>query len=125
MLYLYPIPESKVKAALEELGRNKSPGADGIPIELFQATESGSVKILTRICQETWKTKQWPTDWKHSIQVPIFQKGDAMSAVTIRPLLLSHTSKLMLKVMQRRLLLYMMQEIPDVQAGFRKEVFEI
>ena len=94
------ILESKVKAALKVLGRNKSPRVDGIAIELFEARETESVKILTRKCQQIQKTKQWSTDWKHSINILIFKKGDAKECSKYRTTaLISHTSKVMPKMM--------------------------
>ncbi|XP_061493563.1 uncharacterized protein LOC133389608, partial [Rhineura floridana] len=115
------ILECKVKAALKILGRNKSPEIDGIPIELLQATETESVHILKKICQEIWKTKQWPTDWNRSIYIPIPKKGDPRECSNYQTIaLISRASKVMLKILQQRLLPYMEREMPDVQAGFRK-----
>jgi len=102
---------------------NKASGDDEIPVELFQILKDDAVKALHSICQQMWKTQQWPQDWKRSGLdfIPIPKKGNAKefsSYCTIA--LISHTSKVMLKILQARLQQYVNHELPDVQAGFRK-----
>ena len=97
---------------------NKASGGDGIPVELFQILEDDAVKVLHSICQQIWKTQQWPQDWKRSVFIPIPKKGNAKECSNYHTIvLISHTSKVMLKILQARLQQY---ELPDVQAGFRK-----
>ena len=100
---------------------NKASGGDGILIELFQILKDDAVKVLHSICQHIWKTQQWPQDWKRSIFIPIPRNGNAKGCSNYcRIALISHTSKVMLKILQARLQQYMKCELPDVQAGFRK-----
>ena len=100
---------------------NKARGSDGIPVELFQILEYDAVQVLHSICQKIWKTQQWPQDWKRSAFIPIPQKGNAKECSNYRTIaLISHASKVMLKILQARLQQYMNSELPDVQAGFRK-----
>ena len=99
----------------------KASGGDGIPVELFQILKDDAVKVLHSICQWIWKTQQWPQDWKRSVFIPIPKKGNAKECSNYRTLaLISHASKVMLKILQARLQQYMNRELPDVQAGFRK-----
>ena len=115
------ILEREVKWALESITTNKASGGDGIPVELFQILKDDAVKVLQSICQQIWKTQQWPQDWKRSVFIPFPKKGNAKECsndCTIA--LISHTSKVMLKILQARLQQYMNRELPDVQAGFRK-----
>ena len=112
------ILECEAKWALESITTNKASGGDGIPSELFQILKDDAVKVLHSICQQIWKTQQWPQDGKRSIFILIPKKGNAKECSTI--VLISHTSKVMLKILQARLQQYMNHEIPDVQAGFRK-----
>ena len=115
------IVECEVKWALESITKNKASGGDGIPIELFQILKDDSVKVLHSICQQIWKTQQWPRDWKRSVFIPIPKKGNAKECSNYRTIaLISHTSKVMLKILQARLQQYVKSELPDVQAGFRK-----
>ena len=95
---------------------------DGIPVELFQILKDDAVKVLLHsIFQQIWKTQQWPQDWKRSVFIPILKKGNAKECSNYCTIaLISHASKLMLKVLQARLQQYMNRELPDVQAGFRK-----
>ena len=89
--------------------------------QLFQILKDDAVKVLHSICQQIWKTQQWPQDWKRSVFTVILQKGNAKECSNYRTIaLISHTSKLMLKILQARLQQYMNHELPDVQAGFRK-----
>ena len=98
----------------------KASGGDGIPVELFQILKDDAVKVLHSICQKIWKTQQWPQDWKRSVFIPIPKKGNAKECSNYRTIaLISHTSKVRLKILQARLQQYMNRELPDVQAGFR------
>ena len=100
---------------------NKASGGDGIPVELFQILKDNSVKVLLSICQQIWKTQQWPHDWKRSVFIPIPNKGNAKEYSNHHTIaLISHASKVMLKILQARLQQYMNHELPDVQADFRK-----
>ena len=100
---------------------NKASGGDGIPVEIFQILKDNAVKVLQSICQQIWKTQQWPQDWKRSVFVLIPKKGNAKECSNYCTIaLISHTSKVMLKILQARLQHYMNCELPDVQAGFRK-----
>ena len=90
-----------------------------IPVELFHVLEDDAVKVLHSICQQIWKTQKWPQDWKKSVFIPIPKKGNAKECSNYRTIaLISHTSKVMLKILQARLQQYMNHELPDVQAGF-------
>ena len=100
---------------------NKASGGDGVPIELFQILKDAAVKVLHSICQHIWKTQHWPQDWKRSVFIPIPKKGNFKECSNYRTIaLISHTSKVMLKILQARFQQYMNGELPDVQAGFRK-----
>ena len=98
---------------------NKASEGDGIPVELFQILNT--VKVLHSICQQIWKTQQWPQDWERSVFIPIPKKGNAKECSNYRTIaLISHASKAMLKILQARLQQYVNCELPGVQAGFRK-----
>ena len=100
---------------------NKASGNDGIPVELFQILKDNAVKVPHSICQEIWKTQQWPQEWKTSVFIPISKKDNANECsnnCTIS--LISHANKVMLNILQARLQQYVNGELPDVQAGFRK-----
>ena len=100
---------------------NKASGGDGIPVELFQILRDDAVKVLHSICQQIWKTQQWPQDWKRSVFIPIPKKGNAKECSNYCTIaLISHISKVMLKVLQARLQQYVNRELLDVHAGFRK-----
>ena len=100
---------------------NKASGGDGLPVELFQIPKDDAVKVLHSICQQIWKTQQWPQDWKRSVFIPIPKKGNAKECSNYGTVaFISHTSKVMLKILQARLQQYMNHELLDVQAGFRK-----
>ena len=115
------ILESEVKLALGSITTNKASGGDGIPVKLFQIPEDDAVKVLHSIRQQIWKTQQWPQDWKRSVFIPISKKGNAKECSNYCTIaLISHASKVMLKILQARLQQYMNQELPDIQAGFRK-----
>ena len=100
---------------------NQASRGTGIPIELFQILKDDAVKVLHLICQQIWKTQQWPQDWKRSVFIPIPKKGNAKKCSDYHTIaLISHASKVMLKILQARLQQYMNSELPDVQAGFRE-----
>ena len=101
---------------------NKTSGGDGIPVELFQILKDDAVKVMLHsICQQIWKTQQWPQDWKMSIFIPIPKKGNAKECSNYHTVaFIPHASKVMFKISQAMCLQYMNQELPDVQAGFRK-----
>ena len=100
---------------------NKASGGDGIPVELFQILKGDAVKVLHSICQQIWKTQQWPQDWKRSVFIPIPKKGSTKECPNHRTIaLISHASKVMLKILQAMLQQLVNCELPDVQAGFRK-----
>ena len=99
---------------------NEASGSDRILAELFQVLKD-TVKVLHSICQQIWKTHQWPQDWKRSVFIPIPKKGDAKEYSNYRTIvLISHTGKVMLKILQARLQQYVNCELPEVQDGFRK-----
>ena len=115
------ILECEVKWTLGSITTNKASGSDGIPVELFQILKDDAVKVLHSIYQQIWKTHQWPQDWKRSVFIPIPKKRNAKECSNYHTItLISHASKVMLKILQARLLQYMNHELPDVQAGFRK-----
>ena len=98
------ILEYKVKWALGSITMNKASGGDGIPVELFQILKDDAVKVLHSKCQQIWKTQQWPQDWKRSVFILIPKKGNAKECSNYRTIaLISHTSKVMLKILQARL----------------------
>ena len=97
------ILECEVKWALGSITINKASGGDGIPIELFQILKDDAVRVLHLICQQIWKTQQWPQDWKRSVFIPIPKKGNAKECSNCTIALISHTSKVMLKILQARL----------------------
>ena len=98
------ILEWEVKRALESFTMNKANGGDGIPAELFQILKDDAVKVLHSICQQIWKTQHWPHDWKRSVFIPIPKKGNAKECSNYHTVaLISHTSKVMLKILQVRL----------------------
>ena len=93
----------------------------GIPVELFQVLKDDAMKVLHSICQQIWKTQQWPQDWKRSVFIPIPKKGNAEDCLNYCTIaLISHTSKIMLKILQAKLQQYVNCDLPDVQARFRK-----
>ena len=100
---------------------NKASGGDGISVQLFQFLKDDAVKVLHSICQQISKALQWPQDWKRSVFIPIPKKGSTKECSNHRTIaLISHASKVMLKILQARLQQYVKSEVPDVQAGFRK-----
>ena len=115
------ILESEVKWVLGSITTNKASESEGIPVELFQILKDAAVKVLHSICQQIWKTQQWPQDWKRSGSIAIPKKGNAKECSNYHTIaLISHASKVKLKILQARLQQYMNQELPNVQAGFRK-----
>ena len=109
------------QVGLKKYYDDKATAGDGNPAELFQILKDDAVKVLHSICQHIWKTQQWPQDWKRSIFIPIPKKGNAKECSNYRTIaLISHASKLVLKILQARLHQYVNWELPDVQAGFRK-----
>ena len=100
---------------------NKANGGDGIPTELFQILKDNAFKVLHSLCQQIWKTQPWPQDWKRSVFIPIPKKGNVKECSNYSIIaLISHVSKVMLKILQASLQQYLKRELPDVQAGFRK-----
>ena len=115
------ILECGVRRALGSILINKTSVGDKSLAALFQILENDAVKVLHSICQQIWKTQQWPQDWKRSGFIPISKKGNAKECSDYRTIvLISHTSKVMLKILKARFQQYMNCELPDVQAGFRK-----
>ena len=116
VIHLEPdILECEVMCALESTTMNKASGGDGIPIELFQILKDDAVKVLHSICQQIWKTQQWPQDWKISVFIPIPKKSNAKECSNYHTfVLISYASKVMLKILQARL------RHTSIQAGFGK-----
>ena len=115
------ILQCEVKWALGSITMNKASGGDGIPVEVFQILKDDAVKVLNSICQQIWKTQQWPQDWKRSVFIPIPKKGNAKECSNYHTIaLISHASKVMLKILEATLQQYVNHELPDIQAGFRK-----
>ena len=100
---------------------NKASGGDGFSVELFPILKVDAMKVLHSICQQVRKTQQWPQDWKGSVFIPIPKKGNAKECSNYHTIaLISHASKVMLKIFQARLQQYVNHELPDVQAGFKR-----
>ena len=113
--------ECEVKGALRSITMNKASGGDGIPVELFPILKDDAEKVLQSICQQIWKTQQWPQDWKMLVFIPVPKKGNAKECSNYHTTaLISHTSKVMIKILQARLQQYVNHELPHVQAGFRR-----
>ena len=109
------ILEYEMKLVLGSIPMNKASGGDGIPAELFQILKYDAVKVLYSICQQIWKTQQWPQDWKRSIFIPIPKKGNAKECSNYHTIaLISHASKVMLKILQARLQQCVNHELPDI-----------
>ena len=109
------ILQCEVKWTLGRITTNKASGGDGIPAEQFKILKDDAVKVLPSICQQIWKTQQWPQDWKRSVFIPIPKKGNAKEYSNYRTIaLISHASKVMLKILQARLQQYVSCELPDV-----------
>ena len=122
IIHLVPdILECKVQWALGSITTNKANGDDGIPVELLQILKDDAVKVLHSVCQQIWKTQQWPQAWKRAVFISIPKKGNVKECSNYCIIaLISHTSKVILKILQARLQQYMNHELPHVQAGFRK-----
>ena len=122
IIHLEPdILEWEVKWALERITMNKASGGDGIPVELFEILKDDAMKVLHSLCQHIWKTQQGPQDWKRSVFIPVPKKANAKECLNYRTIaLISHVSKVMLKILQVRLQQYVNHELPGVQGGFRK-----
>ena len=111
----------KVNWALGSITMNKTSGSGGIPVELFRILKVDAVKVLHSMCQHIWKTQQWSQEWKRSVFIPITKKGNAKECSNYRTItLISHASKVMLKILQAWLQQYVNRELPDVQADCRK-----
>ena len=115
------ILECEVKWALESITTNKANEGDGIPVELFQILKDDAVKVLHSVCQQIWKTQQWPQDWKRSVFISIPKESNAKECSNYHTVvLISHSIKVMLKILHDRLQWYMNHELPDTQVGFGK-----
>ena len=115
------ILECEVKWALESITMNKTSRGDGIPVELFKILKDDTVKVLHSICQQIWKTEQWPQNWKMSLFIPVPKKGNAKECSNYHIIaLISHASEVILKILQARLQQYVNGELPKVQVVFRQ-----
>ena len=115
------ILECEVKWALENITMNKASRGDELPVELFQTLKDDDVKVLHSICQQIWKTHQWPQDRKRSIFIPVSKIGNGKECSNYCTVaLISYAGKVMLKILQAGLQPYVNCELPDIQAGFRK-----
>ena len=115
------ILECEFKWALGSITMNKTSGGDELPVELFQILKEDAVKVLHSICQQIWKTQQWPQDWKRSVFIPIPKKGNVKECSNYCTIaLISHATNVMLKILQARFEQYVNHELPDVQGEFRK-----
>ena len=115
------ILECELKWTIGSITTNNATRGDRLPVELFQILKDDAGKVLHSICQQIWKTQQWPQDWKRSVFIPIPKKGNVKEYSNCRTIaLISHTSKVMLKILQVRLQQYVNHELPDVLAGIRK-----
>ena len=109
------ILKCEVRRSLGSITMNKANGGDGIPVELFQILKGDTMKVIYSVCQQIWKTQQWSQDWKRSVFIPIPKKGNAKECSNYHTIaLISHVSKVMLKILQARLQQYMNDELPDV-----------
>ena len=115
------ILECEVKWALGSITMNKASEGDGIPAELFQILKDDAVKVLHSMCQQIWKTQQWPQNWKRSVFIPVPKKDNAEECTNYHKIvLISHVSKIMFKILQARFQQYVNQELQYVQTEFRK-----
>ena len=115
------ILEFEVKWALGSITRNKASGGNGIPAELFQILKDGAMKVLYSVCQQIWKTQQWPQDWKRLVFIPIPKKDNAKECSNYCTItLISHTSKVMLKILQARLQQYVNYNLQMFNLGLEK-----
>ena len=100
---------------------DKASGGDGIPVELFQIPKDDAVKVLHLLCQQIWKTQQWPQDWKRSVSIPFAKKRNAKHSSNCHTVaFISYASQITLKILQARFQQFVNQELPDIKAGFRK-----
>ena len=117
------ILECEVKWASESTAVNKASGCYRIPVELFKTLKDDAIKMVYPVCQQIWKTQQWSQDWKRLILIPIPKNGSTKECSNHQIIVfISHASKVMLKILHARLQHYVNQELPDVQAGFRKSI---
>ena len=117
----YAVEVMNIFKELDQASMNKDSGCDEIPVELFQILKDDAVKVLHSICHQIWKTQQWPQDWKRSVFIPIPKKGNPEECSDYHIIaLLSHASKVMLKILQARLQPYVNRELPHIQTCFRK-----
>ena len=115
------ILECEVKWTLRSTAVKKVSGYDEIPAGLFKFLKDDAIKVLHSLCQQIWKTQEWPQDWKRSVLVPIPKKGSTNECANHWTIaLIFQASKVMLNILHARLHHYLNQELPDVQAGFRK-----
>ena len=115
------ILKCEVKLALESITMNKASGGDGIPVVLFQILKDDAVKELHSVCQQIWKTQQWPQDWKRSVFIPVPKKGNAKECSNYHTIaLISHASKVMLRILQTRLQQYVNRELPEFKLVLEK-----
>ena len=115
------ILECEVKWVFGSITTNKANGGEGIQVKLFQILKDDAVKVPHSIRQQIGKTQQWTQDWKRSVFIPIPKKGNAKECSNYcTTALISHASKVMLKILQARLQQYVNHELPDILAGFRK-----
>ena len=122
IIHLEPcILECEVKWALGSITMSKASRGDGIPVKLFQILKDDALKVFHSICQQIWKTQQWPQDCKRAAFIPIPKKGNTKECSNYHTTaLVSHASKVMLKIPQARFQQYVNCELPDVQVGYRK-----
>ena len=114
---------NEVKWAIGSITTNKASGGDGILVEFFTILKDDAIQVLHSICQQIWRAQQWPQDWKMSVFIPIPEKGNAKECSNYCTVALtSHASKVILKILQISLQQYVNQELPDVQAEFRKGI---
>ena len=117
------ILETEVKDSIKYILNRTSSGCDGIPIELLKAGEDASINILLIIFNNIWRNKEWPRDWKKSVYLPIYKKGDKKEYGNYRTIaLISHASKIFLRIIQKKLEHFLIPELPIEQAGFRKGI---
>ena len=119
-LKVWSLMQSQTFWSVKSSGPQKSTGNDGIPAELFKILKDDAIKVLHSLCQQIWKTQQWPQDWKKSVFIPIPKKGSTDECSNFCPIAFtSHASEVMFKILQR-LQQYLNREISDIQAWFRQ-----
>ena len=115
------VMEIEVKEPLRHMSNRKSAGCDRIHIELLKAGGEEALKVMTGLCNCIWRRKEWPTDWEKSVYVPIYKKGDKQECGNYRTIaLLSYASKVLQRIIQRRLNVFLIPELPIEQIGFRR-----